>query len=227
MYPSLVILDPSLCTTTPAWVWLSTGIRSIDHCVESLCSLHSLPAVDSAAERSLDLLLRGLLRSKYDPADLDARLQCQLAANYILVMLLYAPEIMLAGASHGIGHQLGPLGVGHGHTSCVLLPAVLKYNSRVNADKQAKVKQIIWAEPDVVAVLKQKGLSKESSDVGDALRVFFAELGMPASLNEVGVGRDSFEVVARNSIRDPCCVANPIPLKEEAQVLEILEMVAG
>jgi alcohol dehydrogenase class IV len=32
------------------------------------------------------------------------------------------------GASHGIGHQLGPLGVGHGETSCVMLPYVLMWN---------------------------------------------------------------------------------------------------
>jgi alcohol dehydrogenase class IV len=226
MYPSLVILDPALCTTTPEWVWLSTGVRSIDHCVEGMCSLQSIPDVDVVAEKSLGMLLRGLLRTKNDPSDLEARLQCQLAANYILVMLLYAPEVLLAGGSHGIGHQLGPLGVGHGQTSCVLLPAVLKYNKRVNEEKQEQVKRIIWGEKEVVEVLEKAGLNKESSDASDALRVVFNELGMPASLKEVGVGRDKFEVVARNSVRDPCCVANPVPLRDEAQILEILEMVA-
>lgn len=93
-----------------------------------MCSLQLIPDVDVAAEKSLRMLLRGLLRTKKNPEDLEARLQCQLAANYILVMLLYAPEILLAGGSHGIGHQLGPLGMGHGQTSCVILPTVLKYN---------------------------------------------------------------------------------------------------
>jgi alcohol dehydrogenase class IV len=227
MYPSLVILDPALCTTTPEWVWLSTGVRSIDHCVEGICSLQSIPDVDEAAEKSLGMLLRGLLRTKKDAEDLDARLQCQLAANHVLVMLLYAPEILLAGGSHGIGHQLGPLGVGHGQTSCVLLPAVLKYNNKVNEEKQGKVKNIIWGENEVVEVLERAGLDRESSDASEALRVVFSELGMPATLKEVGVGRNKFGVIARNSLKDPCCVANPVPLKEEAQVLEILEMVVG
>jgi alcohol dehydrogenase class IV len=227
MYPSLVVLDPALCTTTPEWVWLSTGVRSIDHCVEGMCSLQSIPEVDVAAETSLGMLLRGLLRTKQDPEDLDARLQCQLAANYVLIMLLYAPDVLLAGGSHGIGHQLGPLGVGHGQTSCVLLPAVLKYNKRVNEARQEQVKRIIWGENDVVKVLEKAGLEKENSDTSDALRVVFNELGMPALLREVGVGRDKFDVIARNSLKDPCCVVNPVPLKEETQVLEILEMVVG
>ena len=226
MYPTLVILDPTLCTTTPDWVWLSTGVRSIDHCVEGMCSMQSIPDVDVVAEKSLGMLLRGLLRTKTDPSDLDARLQCQLAANHILVMLLYAPEVLLAGGSHGIGHQLGPLGVGHGQTSCVLLPAVLKYNKRVNEEKQEQVKRIIWGVNEVVEVLEKAGLKKENSDASDALRVVFNKLGMPASLKDVGVGRDKFEVVARNSLMDPCCVVNPVPLNKEAQILEILEMVA-
>jgi alcohol dehydrogenase class IV len=227
MYPSLVILDPALCTTTPEWVWLSSGVRSIDHCVEGMCSLLSIPEVDVAAEKSLGMLLCGLLRTKKNPEDLEARLQCQLAANYVLVMLLYAQEILLAGASHGIGHQLGPMGVGHGQTSCVLLLAVLKYNKRVNGEKQEQVKRIIWGEKEVVEVLEGAGLKQENSDASDALRIVFNELGMPASLKEVGVGRDKFGVIARNSLKDPCCVVNPVPLREEAQVLEILEMVVG
>jgi alcohol dehydrogenase class IV len=119
MYPSLVILDLALTTTTPEWVWISTGVRSIDHCVEEMCSLQSILDVDEAAEKSLELLLQGLLRTKKDPTDSEERLDCQLAANYVTRASLYTLEIFLATGSHGIGHRLGPLGVGHGQTSCV------------------------------------------------------------------------------------------------------------
>jgi alcohol dehydrogenase class IV len=225
LYPSLVILDPELCLTTPEWVWLSTGVRAIDHATEAMCSMKAFSEVDVAAEKSLRLLLTNLLITKQNPQDLDARLQCQLAANYILVMLLYAPEILLAGGSHGIGHQLGPLGVGHGQTSCIMLPAVMKYNKSVNGDKQKKVKDILWSEEVVVQILKDAGLTRENSDAGDALGAVFKFLGMPRTLKEVGVGREKFEIIAVNSIRDPCCVANAIPLTEKEKVLEILETV--
>ncbi|KAL7952182.1 hypothetical protein V8C34DRAFT_299919 [Trichoderma compactum] len=32
------------------------------------------------------------------------------------------------GASHGIGHQLGTYGIGHGGTSVILMPSVHKHN---------------------------------------------------------------------------------------------------
>ena len=230
MFPSLVILDPALCVSTPEWVWLSTGVRAIDHCVEAICSLYAKEDVDEAAERALGLLVPGLLRTKRNPTgDLQARLDCQLAANYAMVMLKYMPGTFLAGASHGIGHQLGPLGVGHGQTSCILLPAVLKFNKKVNGEKQDKIKRILWGSPEVREVLTgvQGGLNEEKSDAGDALDVIFRALGMPRTLKEVGVTRDQFEVLAENSLKDPCCVVNPIPLEGKEQVLEILEMVVG
>jgi len=36
--PAAVILDPALTVHTPEWLFLSTGIRAVDHCVEGLCS---------------------------------------------------------------------------------------------------------------------------------------------------------------------------------------------
>jgi maleylacetate reductase len=36
--PSAVILDPAITVHTPEWLWLSTGIRAVDHCVEGVCS---------------------------------------------------------------------------------------------------------------------------------------------------------------------------------------------
>src|SRR5215831_3372483 len=36
--PRAVILDPAITMHTPEWLFLSTGIRAVDHCVEGLCS---------------------------------------------------------------------------------------------------------------------------------------------------------------------------------------------
>ncbi|TKA49975.1 hypothetical protein B0A55_12670, partial [Friedmanniomyces simplex] len=134
---------------------------------------------------------------------------------------------IMPGASHGIGHQLGPLGVGHGETSCILLPSVMKWNASANGEKQDKLKSIMWSETTVAEVLKKRGLTPERSDAGDALDAIFRELSMPRTLKEKGIGRDKFQALAANSIKDPCCKYNPIPVEREEQVLEILEMCAG
>lgn len=79
--PALVILDPELTTTTPEKVWLSTGIKAVDHCVEALCSLKSNDIADGDARRGLAKLIPGLIKSKQDPKNLEARLECQLGAR--------------------------------------------------------------------------------------------------------------------------------------------------
>lgn len=98
--PALVILDPQLTTTTPEWVWLSTGIRGVDHCVETMCSLLSNPEADDWAAEGLGLLVPALVRCKKDPGDLEARLQCQMG---VIKAMQAVRNGVPMGASHAIG----------------------------------------------------------------------------------------------------------------------------
>jgi alcohol dehydrogenase class IV len=226
-YASLVVLDPQLTTTTPEWVWISTGVRAIDHCVEALCTKEVPEEIQKAGDSSLPILCASLLRTKTDPSLLEPRLEAMIAASKITVKLMYVPRIF-SGCSHGIGHQLGPLGVGHGHTSCVLLPAVLRYNLSETGQqaKQDHVKKLIWSREEVRHVLEEAGLKFDESDASASLRALFNALGMPATLADVGVGAEQFEALAINSLDDFCTAANPVPIKDKSQILEILNAVA-
>ena len=126
MVPQAVILDPAITRHTPEWLWLSTGIRAIDHSVEDICSAAPHPYVDGTATHALRLLSRGLIRSKEQPDDPTARLDCQMGAWLSMIGSMAG---VTRGASHGIGHVLGGTAdVPHGYTSCVMLPNVLRYN---------------------------------------------------------------------------------------------------
>lgn len=103
--PRLVILDPKLAATTPDSVWLSSGIRAVDHCVETLCSNMAYEDTDALAEKGLSLLVPGLLRCKRDHEDYEARLNCQLGS--VDAMAACTSGKVELGASHGIGHQVG------------------------------------------------------------------------------------------------------------------------
>jgi alcohol dehydrogenase class IV len=106
--PRLVILDPQLAaSTTPASVWLSTGIRAVDHYVETFCVVQgTTKASDSLALAGLANLIPGLLRCSrdLDGSDLDAGLSCQLGS--VDAMAACSAEGIEMGAGHGIGHQV-------------------------------------------------------------------------------------------------------------------------
>lgn len=209
MVPRAVILDPATTVHTPAWLWLSTGIRAVDHAVETLCS----PEVDWRSEgpalHALRLLSSGLPRVKDDPTDLEARLDCQTG---VWQSMDHNQVGVPMGASHGIGHVLGgSAGVPHGHTSCVMLPSVMRWNIGANAERQALVADAFG----------QSG--KEAADV---LESFIAGLGLPTRLADVGVGRDQFRRIAEHAMHDRYIHTNPRPIRGPQDVRAILELAA-
>jgi alcohol dehydrogenase class IV len=158
------------------------------------------------------------------------------------------------GGSHAIGHQLGkskyhycclfllipkkccaniqkgPLGVPHGVTSCIMCPAVMKYNIRHGsgipeiAARQSKVRDILWSEVEVAQTLTSAGLN-ESSDLGDLLDVIIRALGLPRRLGELQITEDVIPALSRRALDDFWAPTNPVPLLRSEQVREILEAV--
>jgi maleylacetate reductase len=207
--PRAVALDPAVTRHTPQWLWLSTGIRAVDHCVEGVCSNEATPYGDASALHGLSLLARGLPRVEADPHDMAARLDCQLGSWLSMAPLVAGVPM---GASHGIGYVLGAVfDIPHGHTSCIMLPSVMRWNRSANAARQALV---------------AAAMGKPGTDAGDVLDAFIRGLGMPRSLGEVKVGREHFDRIAKQAMGTPWVPRNPRPIPGPEQVREILELAA-
>jgi maleylacetate reductase len=207
--PQAVILDPEVTRHTPMWLFLSTGIRAVDHCVEGVCSKESTEFTNASALHGLSLLARGLPRVKADPSDMKARLDCQ-TGSWLSMGGLAAGVPM--GASHGIGYVLGAVfDVPHGHTSCIMLPSVMRWNKSANADAQALI---------------ANAMGQPGKDAGDVLDQFIRGLGMPRSLSEVKIGKEHFDRIAQQAMGTPWVPRNPRPIPGPAEVKEILELAA-
>jgi maleylacetate reductase len=207
MAPISIILDPVITVHTPQWLWLSTGIRAVDHAVEDLCSRHAQPFADGASIQALKLLGRGLPASRANPQDLDARLDC--LTGCWLSMTGSAAGVT-KGASHGIGHVLGGTAhVPHGHTSCVMLPNVLRYNHSVNADQQAMVADALGRPGEAAATV-----------VGDLI----SSLDQPRTLRDVGVTEDQLDTIASHAMHDRWVHTNPRKISSASDIRDILDL---
>lgn len=228
MGAGIIILDPSLTVSTPAETWLASGIRSVDHCVEGICSSQSTKESDEAATKGLKLLVPNLLKTKKNWEDKESRLREM--EGVIEAMKVIGLGVQMGG-SHGIGHQLGPLGVGHGQTSCVILPSVLKYNFAHGDEnvrsKQEKILEIFWGDETIAEILKSRGLEKNKADSGDVVGAVISELGLPSTLKDVGIESSQLDALAENCLKDPWLKTNAIPLTEKKQVLDILNLAVG
>ena len=205
-FPRTVILDPAVTVHTPEWLWLSTGIRAVDHAVEDLCSINSKPFSDGTSLHALRLLGAGLRAVKADPADLRARLDCQLGAWMSIIGSSAGVE---KGASHGIGHVLGgTAGVPHGYTSCVMLPHVMRFNHPVNGERQKWVSE---------------ALGRPGEPAAEVLADLIGALGLPRTLRDVGVKPEMLDRIAEESMHDRWIHTNPRSIEGPAVVRQLLD----
>jgi maleylacetate reductase len=207
--PRATILDPAITVHTPEWLFLSTGIRAVDHCVEAICSRETHPWADAQSVKGLSMLAHALPRVKANPADLDARMDAQIGTW--LSMGASAAGVPM-GASHGIGYVLGAaFHVPHGYTSCIMLPAVMRWNARDNAERQKIVAE---------------AMGHPGREAGDVLDDFIGGIGMPRRLEDVRVSPEHFDAIAEGAMRTPWVPRNPRPISAPADIREILLLAA-
>ena len=158
-----VIYDAELTLTTPMDLWLSTGIRALDHAVEGYLADGDHPFSDVMSIEAIRRLFSSLPRAKAEPHDPDVRTENQLAAWFSFTL----PGASASGLSHVMGKQIGARhGIPHGVTSCLLLPHVMRYVATRKADRMAAL-----PSPDeVYGLIASLGLPQHIAqfDVGEA-----------------------------------------------------------
>ena len=205
MVPRAVLLDPAATLETPAELFLSSGIRALDHAAERWCALEPAPFSDAVSRQAMLMLAEGLPRVAEAAGDLRARALCQQAA-WLSVQGGWAG--VPVGASHGLGYILGAArGVPHGITSCLMLHAVMRWNAPVNAARQM----------DIAAIFG-------GAEAGPAIEEFVAGLGLPTRLHQQGITEAEIAGLAARWTGDAPIATNPRPVRGAADLEEILRL---
>jgi maleylacetate reductase len=205
--PRCVILDPAATLDTPDWLLFCTGIRSVDHAVETYCSPRASLVTEALSLLGLKLLYRALPAIKRSPRDPAPRLEAQIGMWQAIAPLAAGVP---TGASHGIGYVLGStFGVAHGHTSCVMLPAVLRWNAEVNVARQGALSE---------------AMGRPGRPAWELVKDLIAGLDQPVTLRAVGLNREDLDEVARRALGYHPVKVNPRPIEGSADVMAILEL---
>ncbi len=203
--PIAVVLDPAATMETPAELLLSSGIRAVDHAAERLCARKRAAFSDAVSRQALEMLAVALPAIHRKGDDMEARATAQ-QAMWLSVMGGWAG--VPVGASHGIGYILGGgRGVPHGITSCLGLPAVMRWNEPVNAAQQRVVADILGG-----------------GTASEALRRFIRGLGLPTTLGEVGIAEAEIPALAAKWDGGPPIATNPRTVDGTADVEAILRL---
>src|SRR5579883_3510138 len=216
--PRTVIADPALCAGTPDWLWVSTGMRALDHAIECAYAIRHQPISDALASKSIQLLVKHLPASIRTTGheQLAHRGHCQMAAWFSI----YGAMNTRFGLSHLLGHQIGPKwDVPHGVTSCITLPTAMRFMAEVAAHRFGPVAEG-FGIPFDPANPKPAALA-----CADKTEQFIAQFDVPKRLRDAKVPRDEIgQIVApiAHELAQNGVVDRPVT---EQEVLALLETV--
>ncbi len=205
--PRLVILDAELTAHTPPWLWASTGIRALDHAVETLVAAGDHPIPSLLALEAIRELFACLPASWKQPHAADLRHRCQLAAW----MSNFAPATVQMGLSHAISKSFATnYEVPHGISSCITLPPTMRHMAIVRPQPLARMARELNVAaphtPDLRAALFA------ADAVADLIRRF----DLPTRLRDVGVPREAIAHIAQDAVGSSDQQAAAVRILQEA-----------
>jgi alcohol dehydrogenase len=197
MMPVVTICDPALTVGMPRAITVGTGMDALSHCLEAYCAPSYHPMADGIAIEGVRLVKEALPIVARDPGNLAARADMMSAA----AMGATAFQKGL-GAMHAMSHPVGSLhNTHHGMTNAVFMPYVLKFNRMAIDDR-------------IVRLAAYLGLKRDFDAFLDWILLLRDELGVPPTLEGLGVDDRNAALIAHMAPLDPTAGGNPVALDE-------------
>ncbi|KEP71352.1 alcohol dehydrogenase [Thioclava dalianensis] len=198
LLPTVTICDPELTVGMPAFITAGTGMDSLAHCLEAYCSPHYHPMSQGIALEGMRLVFENLPKAFATPGDLVARAHMMSAAAMGAVAFQKG-----LGAIHSLSHPVGAVyGTHHGTTNAVVMPMVLAFNRSA-------------IEERITRAAAYLGIAGGYEGFVARILALRTELGIPASLSEMGVAADRLDELTEMALEDPSCGGNPIEMTRE------------
>lgn len=196
MMPNIVFMDAELTLGLPAKVTAATGMDALSHALEAYSAPTFHPMAEGVALNAMRLIKAHLPRAVADGSDIEARSQMLIASGMGCVALQKG-----LGAIHALAHPLGALyDAHHGLLNAVLMPYVVAFNRPAIEDKLTALARIL----DLPA--------HDGAAVIDWIAQLRTELGIGATLGDIGLHDIDRNKVVEMALADPCAGGNPITL---------------
>ena len=211
--PFLSINDSELMEGMPAGLTAATGMDALTHAVEAYVSTIASPITDACALKAIALVARYLPTAVREPNNKEAREQMAYA-QFLAGMAFNNASL---GYVHAMAHQLGGFyDLPHGVCNALLLPHVEAFNMSVASERLYEVGQVLGANNSDLKDLDVIAAIKKLADI----------VGIPKSLEELGVKREDFDTLADNALKDVCGLTNPVQASH-AEIVGIFENAFG
>ena len=210
MMPRAAILDPEVTVGLPPRLTAATGMDALAHCLEAYCAPSYHPMAEGIAVEGIRLVKEALPRAFEDGEDLEARGKMLTASAMGAVAFQKG-----LGAIHSLSHPIGAVhDTHHGLTNAVVMPYVLVFNRHM-------------IEPKIERLAAWLGIEGGFQGFLDWTVALRAELGVPHTLQALGVPTERFDELAAKAVADPTAGGNPEPLDLAAANRLLAEAYSG
>lgn len=209
--PQISINDPNLMKGMPASLTAATGMDALTHAIEAYVSTAANPLTDSAALMAISMITKYLPKAVANGQYMKAR-DNMAYAQYLAGIAFNNASL---GYVHAMAHQLGGYyNLPHGVCNAILLPYVEEFNLIGNLNRFKDIADAMGETIDGLSTVEAANKAIAS------IKQLSKHVEIPASLRELGVKPEDFDIMAENAMKDVCALTNPRTATKE-QVIEI------
>jgi alcohol dehydrogenase class IV len=191
LYADIAILDAELTLGLPSKITAATGIDAMVHAIEAYTTRHKKnPLSDMLAKQALTLLWTNIDKACTDGTDIHARQSMLLGAMLAGQCFANAP----CAAVHALAYPIGGIfHVPHGLSNSLVLPHVLRFNSRDAAPLYAEL-------ADIIAPGTRGSAEQRTEALIEALETLAVRVGIQTRLRDVGITESDLDQLANDAM---------------------------
>jgi len=197
--PKVAIIDAEMMASMPPALKAATGIDALTHAIEGYITRGAWKLTDMLHLNAIEIISQSLRDSV--KGDMQAVEQMALG-QYVAGMGFSNVGL---GLVHGMAHPLGAFyNVPHGVANAILLPRVMAWNADYTGEKYRDIARAIG-----VKGVDTLSLAQARQAAVEAVKQLCRDVGIPASLRDVGLNPDDVPALAQAALDDVCTGGNP------------------
>jgi len=198
--PDIAILDTSLPLTMPKSLIAHTGMDALTHAMEAYVASAKSRFSNPLALEAITMIFENLVDS-YNGSE-QAKGEMHIAQ--CLAGMAFSNALL--GISHSLAHKMGAqYDISHGCCNAILLPYVIKYNSKVAMSSYAEIAKRLGLKGHTDKILVES-LIEEINNLNKSVEICPT---LEAQGVEVKKFKSTVEYIAEHAFEDPCTGSNP------------------
>ena len=197
--PAVAIIDSDMMTSMPASLKAATGVDALTHAIEGYITKGAWELSDMFHLKAIEIISRSLR----DSVSGIAKGSEDMALGQYIAGMGFSNVGL--GLVHGMAHPLGAFyGTPHGVANAVLLPHIMAYNAEFTGEKYRDIAKAMG-----VALTENMTIEQVRKAAVNAVKQLNIDVGIPATLKEIGVKLNDIPALAQAAFDDVCTGGNP------------------